>query len=71
MNETNDTFRRGVGEQPGSQGCPGAEEHADETQEVTEHLADACRQVPEVLEEVEDGIHADLIAEEAADGNPS
>jgi len=50
---------------------PGAEERADERQEVTEHLADACRQVPEVLEEVEDGIHAALIPEEASDGNPS
>jgi hypothetical protein len=36
-----------------------------------EHIADACRQVPEVLEEVEDGIRAALIPEDAADGNPS
>jgi hypothetical protein len=45
------------------------EEDADETREVTEHLTDACQQVPEVLEEVDDGIHSHLIAEESSDGN--
>jgi hypothetical protein len=38
---------------------------------VAKHLADASRRVPEVPEEVDDGIHAALIAEEASDGNLS
>jgi len=38
---------------------------------LTEKLADAFQRVPEVPEEVDDGIHEDLIAEEASDGNPS
>jgi hypothetical protein len=58
------------GEETGGQGYAGVEEHAGETQEVTEQFADACQQVPEVPEEVDDGIHAALIAEEASDGNP-
>ena len=57
------------GQQPGGQGRAALEEHADETQEVTEQLADASKTVPKVPEEVEDGIHAALIAEEASDGN--
>jgi len=45
----------------GRQGRAGLEERADETQKVTEKLPDACQQVPEVQEEVDDGIHADLV----------
>jgi hypothetical protein len=37
---------------------------------LTEQLADASHRVPEVPEEVDDGIHAALIADEASDGNP-
>ena len=36
---------------------------------ITEKLADACQQVPEVLEQIQDGIHASLIARKASDGN--
>ena len=58
--------RRGFG---GGQGRAGAEEHADETQEVTEQFADASKAVPKVPEEVEVGIHAALIAEMTLDRN--
>jgi hypothetical protein len=57
------------GRQPGSRRGATLEERADETQEVAEKLADACQQVPEVPQEVDDGIHADLIAQKVSDGN--
>lgn len=56
---------------PGRRGRAGLEERHEETQEVTEKLADARRQVLEVPEEIDDAIHAALIAEEASDGKPS
>jgi hypothetical protein len=34
-----------------------------------ENLADTCQQVPEVQQEVDDDIHAALIARKASDGN--
>jgi hypothetical protein len=34
-------------------------------------VPDASHRVPEVLQEVDDGIHENLIAEEASDGNLS
>ena len=55
----------------GSQGRVSLEEHADETQKVTEKLADASDRVPEVPEEVEDGIHVAPIPRKASDGNLS
>jgi len=36
---------------------------------IPKQFADASQRVPEVPEEVDDGIHAALIAEEASDGN--
>jgi len=51
------------------QRCASLKEHADETQEVAEQLGDASKTVPRVPKEVEDGIHAALIAEESSDGN--
>jgi len=45
------------------------EEHADETQEVSKQFTDAPQGVPEVPEEVDDRIHAPLIAEEASESN--
>jgi hypothetical protein len=32
---------------------------------------DVCQQVPDVPEEVDEGIHSPLIAKDASDGNPS
>ena len=40
-------------------------------QEVTEKFADASDRVPEVPEEVEDGIHVAPIPRKASDGNLS
>ncbi|MBC8373309.1 MAG: hypothetical protein H8E53_06935 [Planctomycetes bacterium] len=57
------------GYQSGRQGCTGLEERTDETQDVTEKLADACHRVPEVPEEVDNGIHAALIADQASKCN--
>jgi hypothetical protein len=57
------------GQQPGSQRGATPEEHADETQEVPKQFAETSQGVPEVPEEVDDGIHAPLIADEASDGN--
>ena len=36
---------------------------------IAEQRAEASRRVPEVLQEVDDGIHADLIARKVSDGN--
>ena len=44
-------------------------EHADETQEISKQFADASQGVPEVPQEVDDGIHATLIADETSDSN--
>jgi len=57
------------GRQPGGQRCTRAEENADETQEVAGHFADASQGTPEALEEVDDGIHPPLIADEAPERN--
>jgi hypothetical protein len=56
-------------QQPGGQRGATPEERVDETQEVTQKLADTCQSVPEAPEEVDDGIHAVLIARKASDGN--
>jgi hypothetical protein len=56
-------------EQPGGQGCTGAKEHAGESQEVTEQLADATKTIPKVPQEVEGGTHATMMAKGADDGN--
>ena len=42
---------------------------ADETQQVTKQLANASRGDPEVSDEVEDAVHAALIAETALTDN--
>jgi len=47
------------------------EENADETQEVAGHFADASQAAPEAFEEVDDGTHAPLIADEASKCNSS
>jgi hypothetical protein len=44
-------------------------EHADETQQVTKQLANASQSDPEVPDEVEDAVHAALIAETALPDN--
>jgi len=38
---------------------------------VTKKFAETSQGIPEVPEEVDDGIHAALIARKASDGNPS
>jgi hypothetical protein len=55
--------------QPGGQRGPTPEEHADETQQVTKQLANASQGDPEVPDEVEDAVHAALIAETALTDN--
>ena len=55
--------------EPFGQGYAALEERAGETQEIAGHLADASKTVPKVPEEVEDGIHAALIAGIASGGN--
>ena len=57
------------GQQPGSQGCAALEEHDGETQEVTEQFADASEGAPQVPQEIADGLHSPLLAEEASAGN--
>jgi hypothetical protein len=54
------------GQQASSQRCAGPEESADETQEIAGHFADASQAAPEALEEVDDGTHAPLTADEAS-----
>ena len=53
----------------GAQGRAAPKEHADETEEVTGQFAEASQHVPEVPEEVDDGIHAASIPRKASDGN--
>jgi len=57
------------GHQPSGQGRAGAEEHADEAQQVAEQFDDASQCVPQVPEEIDDGVHTPLIAEEASEDN--
>ncbi len=57
------------GQQSSSQPCTGAKDDADETQEVSRQLTDASQGVPEVPEQVDDSIHAPLIADEACNDN--
>ena len=57
--------------QLGSQRRPGLQEHAGETQEVTNQLTDASQAIPKVPEQVDDGIHASAIAEITSDDNLS
>ncbi len=56
-------------DKPGSHRGPTPEEHADETQLVTKQLANASQGDPEVPDEVEDAVHAALIAETALTDN--
>jgi len=57
--------------QPGSQRRLGPQEHAGETQEVTDQLTDASQGIPKVHEQVDDGIHASAMAELTSDDNLS